>query len=72
VNVIEVVFKARNVYYITQDHKIYKFLSNSEENRVAKDCAGITIKDSKLYVHSQYLFDVELTTDNILREILHG
>lgn len=70
--VIEVIFKGYNVYYITEDHKIYKFRSDSEENRVSKDCEDITIKDNKLYYINQFLFDVELTKDNILKEIMHG
>lgn len=71
--VIETVFKDNNVYYITENYDIYKYVSNSIGNRVIRnniELKGLEIKENKLYVFEQYVMDLELTDDNILQEVI--
>jgi hypothetical protein len=70
--VIQTIFKDSNVYYITEDFNIYKYQSNTIENKKVNnnDIVGLEIIDNKLFVFNQYIMDVESTDDNIVQEII--
>ena len=75
--VVEIVFKEKNVYYVTEDGKIYKHTSNYDKNEVRKNIKDYHIFkeneiDDVLYIFNDKITRVELTDDDIWVEILNG
>ena len=70
--VVEIIFKEKNIYYITEDGKIYKHLSDYDKNDIRKNIKDYHIIDDMLYIFTQAITKVELTNDDILVEILNG
>jgi hypothetical protein len=70
--VVEIVFKEKNVYYVTEDGKIYKHQSEYDKNEVRKDIKDYHIINEWLYIFNGKITRVELTDDDILVEILNG
>lgn len=75
--VVEIVFKEKNVYYVTEDDKIYKHISEYDKNEIRKNIKDYHIFkeneiDDVLYIFNDKIIKVELTDDDILAEILNG
>ena len=70
--VVEIVFKEKNVYYVTEDGKIYKHISEYDRNEVRKNIKDYHIIDDWLYIFNDKITKVELTDDDILADILNG
>jgi hypothetical protein len=70
--VVEIVFKEKNVYYITEDGKIYKYISEYDKNEVRKNIKDYHIIDNWLYIFNDKITEVKLTDDDVLMEILNG
>lgn len=75
--VVEIIFKEKNVYYVTEDDKIYKHISEYDKNEIRKNIKDYHIFkeneiDDVLYIFNDKIIKVELTDDDILAEILNG